>query len=117
MKPASGIFLLAALAFAFGPAVAEDFADALKRARASFEDCALGSVAAQLKQDRGRDLNLISERSFSACVSEERYVRGMMLSQGISPELVEQVALTMRLQVKKLVRDIAANPSKYVGSK
>lgn len=109
--------VMAALVFLASAAAAEDFAQAITAAKKTWEDCALVSVAAQLKQQQGRDLSLISEQAFQACSTEERYVSGMSLAQGVPPPVVEQVVLSMRINLKRMVHDIANHPEKFGGQK
>jgi SPOR domain len=83
-----------------------------------YDDCVYESVAAQLHQmpigaRRNADFNALGEQGFLACATEER-VLGMTLAvHNVSPQVVQVALLGIRAQVKRTLRDIAANPEKY----
>jgi SPOR domain len=104
----------------FSPAVAQqvDPAAIAAQYRKAYDDCVYESVASQLKQmpisARGSaDFSSLGEQGFLACATEER-VLGMALAvHDVSPQVVQVVLLGIRAQIKRALRDIAANPEKY----
>ena len=103
-----------------GPAAAQQVDPAVAAAaqsRKAFDDCVYESVAAQLHQipigaRRIADFSSLGEQGFLACATEER-VLGMTLSiNNVSPQVVQAALLVARAQIKRTLRDIAANAEK-----
>jgi hypothetical protein len=114
------------LAFGIGlsllcsPAAAQQVDPAVTAAaqsRKAYYDCVYESVAAQLQQmpisaRRNADFSSLGEQGFLACATEER-VLGMTLSiNNVSPQVVQAALLVARAQIKRTLRDIAANAEK-----
>jgi hypothetical protein len=91
---------------------------AVLQSRKVYDDCVYESVAAQLHQmpvgaRRNADFSALGEQGFLTCETEER-VLGMTLAvHNVSPQAVQVALLGIRAQVKRTLRDIAANPEKY----
>jgi hypothetical protein len=112
---AIGIFLLC------GPAAAQQVdPSAVVQSRKAYDDCVYESVAAQLQQmpisaRRNADISSLGEQGFVACATEER-VLGMTLAiNNVSPQIVQAALLGIRAQIKRSLRQIAANPKNYGG--
>jgi hypothetical protein len=80
--------------------------------RKNFDDCFYSSVAGQLKSSRTTDYNMVSEIAFQACSTEEQAIGLLLTAHNIQRDTV--AALKIKLDLKKSVRDIAANPNKYI---
>jgi hypothetical protein len=113
---AIGIFLF------WGPATAQqaDPAALVLSSRNAYFDCVLESVMAQLKQmpssvRSNADYSLLGEQGFVACETEERVLGMVLVDNNFSPKMVQATLLGARAQVKRVIRDIIANPEKYVG--
>ena len=113
---AIGIFLF------WGPATAQqaDPAALVLSSRNAYFDCVLESVMSQLKQmpssvRSNADYSLLGEQGFVACATEERVLGMVLMDNNFSPKMVQATLLGARAQVKRVIRDIIANPEKYVG--
>jgi hypothetical protein len=82
--------------------------------RKTFDDCFYSSVAGQLKSSRTTDYNMVSEIAFQACSTEEQAIGLLLTANNVPRETVAALLIKIRLDLKKSVRDIAANPNKYV---
>src|SRR5712664_1326374 len=104
------------------PAAAQqvDPASPVVQSRKAYDDCVYESVSAQLRQmpvgtRRSADFSSLGEQGFLACATEER-VLGMTLTiNNVSPQEVQVVLLGIRAQIKRTLRQIAADPEKYSG--
>jgi hypothetical protein len=102
-----------------GPVAAQQVDPAAAaQSRKAYDDCVYESVATQLQQmpvsaRRNADMSSLGEQGFVACATEER-VLGMTLTiNSVSPQIAQAALLGIRAQVKRTLRDIAANPEKY----
>jgi hypothetical protein len=82
--------------------------------RKNFDDCFYSSVAAQLKSSRTTDYNMVSELAFQACSTEEQAIGVLLTANNIQRQTVDALVIKIKLDLKRSVRDIAANPSKYL---
>jgi hypothetical protein len=76
------------------------------------------SVSAQLRQmpisaRRNADFSSLGEQGFLACATEERVLVMTMTINNFSPQLVQVTLLGIRAQIKRTLRQIAADPEKY----
>jgi hypothetical protein len=113
---AIGIFLLC------GPAAAQQVDPAAAvQSRKVYDDCVYESVAAQLQQmpisaRRNADMSSLGEQGFVACATEER-VLGMTLTiNNVSPQIAQAALLGIRAQIKRTLRQIAANSKNNNGA-
>ena len=82
--------------------------------RKNFDDCFYSSVAAQLKSSRTTDYNMVSELAFQACSTEEQAIGVLLTANNIQRQTVDALVIKIKLDLKKAVRDIAANPNRYL---
>jgi hypothetical protein len=82
--------------------------------RKNFDDCFYSSVAAQLKSSRTTDFNMVSELAFQACSTEEQAIGVLLTANNVQRETVDALVIKIKLDLKRAVRDIAANPSRYL---
>jgi hypothetical protein len=82
--------------------------------RRNFDDCFYSSVAGQLKSSRTTDYNMVSEIAFQACSTEEQAIGLLLTAHNVQRETVAALVVKIKLDLKKSVRDIAANPNKYL---
>jgi hypothetical protein len=82
--------------------------------RKNFDDCFYSSVAGQLKFNRTTDYNMVSENAFLACATEEQAIGLLLTANNVPTETVAALLIKIKLDLKKSIRDIAANPSKYL---
>src|ERR1700680_4583086 len=102
------------------PAAAQqvDPASPVVQSRKAYDDCVYGSVAAQLKQmpgdaRRNADFSSLGEQGFLACATEERTLGMILTLSNVSPQEVQVVVQGIRAQIKRTLRQIAADPEKY----
>jgi hypothetical protein len=81
--------------------------------RKNFDDCFYSSVAGQLKISRTTDYNMVSENAFRACSTEEQALAVLMSAYNVRSDAIAAVLIKIKLDLKKSIRDIAANPNKY----
>jgi hypothetical protein len=81
--------------------------------RKNFDDCFYSSVAGQLKISRTTDYNMVSENAFRACSTEEQALAVLMTAYNVRSDAIAAVLIKIKLDLKKSIRDIAANPNKY----
>jgi SPOR domain len=86
--------------------------------RKAYDDCVYESVAAQLKQmlisaRRNADFSSLGEQGFLACATEERILAMSMTTNNFSPQLIQVALLGIRAQIKRTLRQVAADPEKY----
>jgi hypothetical protein len=82
--------------------------------RRNFDDCFYSSVAGQLKSSRTTDYNMVSEIAFQACSTEEQAIGLLLTAHNVQRETVAALVVKIKVDLKKSVRDIAANPNKYL---
>ena len=82
--------------------------------RKNFDDCFYSSVAGQLKSSRTTDYNMVSELAFQACSTEEQAIGVLLTANNIQGDTVAALVTKIKLDLKKSVRDIAANPNRYL---
>jgi hypothetical protein len=82
--------------------------------RKNFDDCFYSSVAGQLKASRTTDYNMVSETAFGACTTEEQALVMLMTAYDTRRDTIAAVLIRIKLDLKKSIRDIAANPNKYL---
>src|SRR5450759_5129640 len=102
------------------PATAQqvDPASPVAQSRKAYDDCVYGSVAAQLKQmpinaRRNADFSSVGEQGFMACATEERALGMILTLSDVSPQAVQATLLGIRVQIKRTLRQIAADPETY----
>jgi len=81
--------------------------------RKNFDDCFYSSVAGQLKISRTTDYNMVSENAFRACSTKEQALAVLMTAYNVRSDAIAAVLIKIKLDLKKSIRDIAANPNKY----
>jgi hypothetical protein len=81
--------------------------------RKNFDDCFYSSVAGQLKTSRTTDYNMVSENAFRACSTEEQALAVLMTAYNVRSDAIAAALIKIKLDLKKSIRDIAANPNKY----
>jgi hypothetical protein len=77
------------------------------------DDCFYSSVAGQLKISRTTDYDMVSENAFRACSTEEQALAVLMTAYNVRSDAIGAVLIKIKLDLKKSIRDIAANPNKY----
>lgn len=82
--------------------------------RKNFDDCFYSSVAGQLKSSRTTDYNMVSELAFQACSTEEQAISVLLSTNNVQSDTIAAVVVKIKLDLKKSVRDIAANPTRYL---
>jgi hypothetical protein len=82
--------------------------------RKNFDDCFYSSVAEQLKSSKTTDYNMVSENAFQACSTEERAIGVLLTANNVERQTVAALLIRIRLDLKKSIRDIAANPNRYL---
>jgi hypothetical protein len=82
--------------------------------RKNYDECFYSSVAGQLKASRTTDFNMVSEMAFGACSTEEQALTMLMTAHNVRGDTIAAVLVKIKLDLKKSVRDIAANPNKYL---
>jgi hypothetical protein len=82
--------------------------------RKNFDDCFYSSVAGQLKSSRTTDYNMVSEIAFQACSTEEQAIGVLLTASDVPRETVVALLIKIKLDLKKSIRDIAANPNRYL---
>jgi hypothetical protein len=82
--------------------------------RKNFDDCFYSSVAGQLKASRTTDYNMVSEIAFQACSTEEQAIGLLLTANNVQRDTVAALLIKIKLDLKKSIRDIAANPNKYL---
>jgi hypothetical protein len=95
-------------------AFAQQAATQAAAVRKNFDDCFYSSVAGQLKASRTTDYNMVSEIAFQACSTEEQAIGLLLTANNVQRETVAALLINIRLDLKKSIRDIAANPNKYI---
>jgi hypothetical protein len=81
--------------------------------RKNVDDCFYSSVAEQLKSSRITDYNILSENVFQAS-STERAIGVVLTANNVEMQTVATLLIKIRLDLKKFVSDIAANPNRYL---
>jgi hypothetical protein len=82
--------------------------------RKNYDDCFYNSVANQLKASRTTDFNFVSETAFQACSTEEQAIGLFLVANNVRRDTVAAMIIKIKLDLKKSIRDIAANPKKYL---
>ena len=82
--------------------------------RKNFDNCFYSSVAEQLKSSRTTDYNMVSENAFQACSTEERAIGVLLTANNVERQTVATLLIRIRLDLKNSIRDIAANPNRYL---
>jgi hypothetical protein len=82
--------------------------------RKNFDDCFYSSVAGQLKASKTTDYNMVSEIAFQACSTEEQAIGLLLTANNVQRDTVAALLIKIKLDLKKSIRDIAANPNKYL---
>jgi hypothetical protein len=80
----------------------------------NFDDCFYSSVAGQLKISRTTDYNMVSEMAFAACSTEEQAIMALLAAYNVRRDMITAALIRIKLDLKKSIRDIAANPNKYL---
>jgi hypothetical protein len=84
-----------------------------KAARQGYEDCFYGSARSQVRAKVSDDMNLIAEQAFLACQTEEQAMYALMVVNHVPQNQASALIVGVKLQLKRILRDIAANPAKY----
>jgi hypothetical protein len=109
---------VAILALSFGLLPPNAFAQQLSQqaaiVRKNLDDCFYSSVAAQLKSSRTTDYNMVSELAFQACSTEEQAISVLLSANNVQGETAAALLIKIKLDLKKSVKDIAANPNRYL---
>jgi hypothetical protein len=104
------------------PAAAQqvDPASPVVQSRKAYGDCVYESVSAQLLQipvgtRRNADMSALGEQGFLACATEEGVLRMYLSMHNASSQVIQAALLGIRAQIKRTLRQIAADPEKYSG--
>ena len=108
------LLLLSIGAFAPRGASAQQAALQATAARKNLDDCFYRSVAEQLKSSRTTDYDMVSETAFQACSTEEQAIGFLLTSNNVQRETVNALLIRIKLDLKKTIRDIAADPNRYL---
>lgn len=90
----------------------------LDASRRAHSECVMGSVAAQLEAmsvpaRKKADISMLAEQGFVACATEERALMTVLQIYKATPRMVETVLLKNRLDTKRELQAIAADPDAY----
>jgi hypothetical protein len=87
---------------------------AMQNAGKAYDHCFYQSVFAQMKAQRTDDnYDMMSERAFAACATEESAMVLLAQAGGVPAQTITITLTGLRLSLKRTVRDIVANPAKY----
>ena len=86
---------------------------AMQNAGKAYDHCFYNSVFAQMKAGRTEDYDMMSERAFAACATEESAMVLLAQAGGVPAQTITITLTGLRLSLKRTVRDIVANPAKY----
>lgn len=84
-----------------------------KAVRQGYDDCFYGSAGSQIKAKASNDMNFIAEQAFLACQTEEQALYALASVNHVPPNQASALIVGIKLQLKRTLRDIAANPAKY----
>ena len=57
---------------------------------------------------------MVSETAFGACSTEEQALAVLMTAHNVRSDMIAAVLIKIKLDLQKSIRDIAANPNKYL---
>lgn len=57
---------------------------------------------------------MVSELAFQACSTEEQAISVLLSTNNVQSDTIAAVVVKIKLDLKKSVRDIAANPTRYL---
>jgi hypothetical protein len=57
---------------------------------------------------------MVSELAFRACSTEERAISVLLSANNVQGETAAALIVRIKLDLKKSIRDIAANPTRYL---
>lgn len=106
---------LAILLDSIAPAIAQD--QAALQLRQQYDNCVYASAGASLRASPGVDVNSATEAAFLACQTEENAMILFLQVSGGRPQQIATGITAIKLQIKRTMRDIVANPAKYVSPK
>jgi len=103
--------LLITLALASTPALANP--QLAGQLRKEFDNCVYASVGKQWQANPGIDSSLAAEVGFQSCSTEEQAMSALLYATNTPPSQVNAAIVGIRLQLKRTVREIMADPAGY----
>jgi hypothetical protein len=104
-------------------ACAQPTTNQMTQLRQGYNDCFYESVNAQLRQQHAAspgtvfDLNMVSELAFQACLTEERAMVTLLASLRTQPQVIAAAMTSVKLQLKREIRKMAADIQKFLEGK
>ena len=81
--------------------------------RKEFDNCVYASVGKQWQTNPQIDSSLAAEMGFQACATEEQAMGALLYSTNTPASQVNTTIVGIRLQLKRTVREIMADPAGY----
>lgn len=83
------------------------------RLRKQFDDCVYASVGQQWTANIKTDPNIAAENAFLACQTEEQAIYSVLGLSGVPQQQAAATVVGIKLQLKRSVREIMADPTGY----
>lgn len=87
--------------------------DIAAQLRKEFDNCVYGSVGKQWQANPQIDSSLAAEVGFQSCATEEQAMSSLLYSSNTPAYQVNATIVGIRLQLKRTVREIMADPAAY----
>jgi steroid 5-alpha reductase family enzyme len=81
--------------------------------RKEFDNCVYAAVGKQWQANPRIDSSLAAEMGFQACATEEQAMGTLLYSMSMPASQVNTAIVGVKLQVKRIVREIMADPAGY----
>lgn len=81
--------------------------------RKEFDNCVYAAVGKQWKANPQIDSSLATEMGFQSCATEEQAMAALLYSTNTPANQVNAAIVGVKLQVKRTVREIMADPVAY----
>jgi hypothetical protein len=104
------VFLIPAVLFSTSAFANPELA---RQLRGEFDNCVYASVGKQWQANPKIDSSLATEMGFQACSTEEQAISALLYSTNTPAPQVNAAIVGIRLQVKRTVREIMADPAAY----
>jgi hypothetical protein len=86
----------------------------MEQLRNEYNKCVFSSVAQQVQsKGRGQDPGLVTEIAFQSCSTEEQGILTLLYSSGMQPSEANTLMVSVKLQLKRTIRDMKENPANY----
>jgi len=104
------VVLISAILFSVPAFANPDLAGQLRR---EFDNCVYASVGKQWQANPRIDSSLAAEVGFQSCATEEQAMSTLLYSSNTPAYQVNATIVGIRLQLKRAVREIMADPVAY----